>query len=125
MKRFKEVSETEMEIMDVLWKQEVPIATVDLLAYFNNEKQKGWKLQTLATFLTRLSEKGMVISESKGRRTEHRAAVTYEEYNRTKAKSILEVMYEGSIKNFFVALYGDKKLSKEEIADLKQWLSER
>lgn len=114
-----------MEIMEVLWKLERPISTVDLLAYFNKEKKKGWKLQTISTFLSRLSEKGLVASTNQGRGSIHHPAVSYEEYNRVKAKNILEVMYEGSIKNFFVALYGDKKLSDEEIADLKQWLSER
>jgi predicted transcriptional regulator len=125
VKRIKEVSETEMEIMKYLWKQETPIATVDILAYFNNEQNKGWKLQTLATFLSRLADKGLLISENKGRGTIHYPSVSPEAYNRLKAKSILEVMYEGSIKNFFAALYGDKKLTNEEVEELKQWLSER
>ncbi len=114
-----------MEIMEVLWMSDMPIATVDLLNYFNKEKQKGWKLQTISTFLTRLSEKGFVKSNNEGRRTIHSPAITLKEYNQAKAKSILEVMYEGSIKNFFVALYGDKKISHDEIAELKQWLKEK
>lgn len=125
VKRIKEMSETEMEIMQYLWTQEGPVTTVDILAYFNNERDKGWKLQTLATFLSRLNDKGLLISENKGRGTAHQPAVTLEAYNSMKAKNILEVMYEGSIKNFFAALYGNKKLSNEEIEELKQWISER
>ncbi len=125
MKRIKEVSATEMEIMKYLWKQEMPVATVDMLAYFNNEHNKGWKLQTLSTFLSRLADKGLLISDNKGRGTVHYPSVSQEAYNRLKAKSVLEVMYEGSIKNFFAALYGDKKLTNEEVEELKQWLSER
>jgi len=125
MKRIGEISETEMEIMKYLWGQTQPIATVDLLAYFNNEKNKSWKLQTLSTFLSRLANKRLINSESEGRRTLHYPAITFEEYSRVKAKNILEVMYEGSIKNFVAALYGDKKISNKEIDELKQWLSER
>ena len=125
IKGIKDISETELEIMEYLWKQEEPISTVDLLTYFNQERQKEWKLQTLATFLSRLTEKGLLKSEVKGRGTVHQPAITFEEHNRYKAKNILEVLYEGSIKNFFAALYGDKKLSQEEIAELKKWLSER
>lgn len=125
MKHLKEISETEMEIMEFLWKQEEPIATTELLAYFNTERQKGWKIQTISTFLTRLAKKGLVFSKSRGRGTVHYPAITLEEYNRVKARNILEVMYDGSMKNFFVALYGDKKLSKDEISELKHWLSER
>lgn len=125
MKRIKDISETELEIMQYLWKQKEPVLTVDLLAYFNKERGKGWKLQTLATFLVRLTDKGFLKSEAKGRGTAHQPALTYEEYNQSKAKNILEAMYNGSIKNFFAALYGNTKLSQEEIAELKQWLSER
>lgn len=114
-----------MEIMKFLWLQECPISTVALLAYFNKERQKGWKLQTISTFLSRLAKKGLIKSQNQGRSTLHFPAVTFEEYNERKARSILETMYGGSIRNFFVALYGDKKLSKEEIDDLKKWLSER
>lgn len=125
IRRIKEISETEMEIMKVLWEQEKPIYTADLLAYFNNERQKGWKTQTISTFLSRLVKKGLVKTEIKGRGTLHYPAISYEEYNSLKAQSILEVMYGGSIKNFFAALYGNKKLSNDEIAELKKWLSER
>jgi BlaI family transcriptional regulator, penicillinase repressor len=125
MKQFKELSETEKEIMDVLWELDTPIATADLLSFFNNERKKDWKTQTISTFLARLVKKGFVISETKGRGTIHSFAVSEEEYNQLKAKSILKMMYKGSIKNFLVALYGDKKISNDEIAELKQWLSER
>jgi BlaI family transcriptional regulator, penicillinase repressor len=125
MERIQGISDTEMEIMEYLWKRGEAVSTVDLLAYFNSERNKSWKLQTLSTFLARLSNKGFLKSETRGRGTAHQPAFSQEEYHRLKAKSILEIMYEGSIKNFFAALYGDKKLSKEEIAELKQWLSER
>ena len=125
MMQFKELSETEMEIMQYLWRRDSPIATADILSYFNNEKQKDWKTQTISTFLARLVTKGFVISEAKGRGTIHSAAITIREYDRLKAKSILKSMYKGSIKNFLVALYGDNKISNKELAELKQWLSER
>lgn len=125
MKRMKGISDTEMEIMMYLWYKKEPIFTAELLTYFNETKQKGWKIQTISTFLVRLAEKGLVTSTNMGRGTVHSAAISYEEYNRKKARNVLEVMYDGSIKNFFAALYGDKKLSSKEFDELKQWLSER
>lgn len=111
--------------MEVLWTQVEPITTTALLTYFNEEKQKDWKSQTISTFLTRLAVKGLVISEHKGRGSIHYPAITPEEYDQLKAHSILKNMYKGSIKNFLVALYGDKKISTEDVAELKKWLSER
>lgn len=125
MKLMKDVSDTEMEIMEYLWEKGEAVLTVDLLTYFNQERGKGWKLQTISTFLSRMSDKGLLTSVIRGRGTAHQPVYTREEYNSYKAKSILENMYAGSLKNFFVALYGDKKLPKEDIAELKQWLSER
>lgn len=124
MKHIRDVSETEMEIMEYLWEQGDAVLTVDLLAYFNKERNKGWKLQTISTFLSRMSDKGLLKSVIRGRGTAHQPVYTRKEYDQYKAKSILDTMYAGSLKNFFVALYGDKKLSKEDIAELKQWLSE-
>lgn len=125
MTHLKGISETEMEIMKFLWQQDKPISTVALLSYFNAEKKKGWKLQTISTFLSRLDKKGLLSSKNEGRGTVHYPAISYEEYNSKRAKNVLDVLYDGSIKNFFAALYGDKKLSREEIDELKQWLSER
>ena len=125
IKHFKALSETEMEIMEVLWTQENPISTTALLDYFNNEKLKVWKAQTLATFLVRLVAKGLIISEHKGRGTVHSPAISLNEYDQLKASNVLNKMYKGSIKNFLAALYGDQKISNDEIAELKKWLSER
>lgn len=111
--------------MEVLWMQTEPITTTALLSYFNEERQKAWKAQTISTFLTRLVGKGLVISEHKGRGTEHHPAITPNEYDQLKAHNILKSMYKGSIKNFLVALYGDKKISAEDVAELNKWLTER
>lgn len=119
------MSETEAEIMEVLWGLNAPIATADLLSYFANEREKKWKMQTLSTFLVRLAEKGLVTSTAKGRGLLYSPALTFEEYRQTEAKSLLDSLYAGSTKNFLSALYGNCKASNEEIEELKHWLAER
>lgn len=63
-------------------------------------------------------------SKKQGRGKIYWAAITKEEFEQAKAKRILDVLYQGSIKNFLTALYGGKTVSTEEIEDLKKWLSE-
>lgn len=126
MKQFKKLSETEMEIMEVLWNLEEPISTADLLSFFIDKRQKEWKLQTISTFLTRLNEKGLVAIKRKGRSYLYSAALTPQQYRQAQAKSILDILYNGSVKNFLSALYTDKKaVSTDEISELKKWLSEK
>lgn len=118
----KNISETEREIMNYIWTLKEPISSSQLLDYFNKEG-KRWKIQTLSTFLKRLSEKGLLQSKQKGRIHYYTYKITLEQYENLKAKSFLNSMYNGSIKNFLSALYNEK-VDKEDIDELKQWLDD-
>ena len=60
MQTFRALSDSEMEIMQVIWQLGAPITTSQLRHLFAH---KGWKIQTLATFLTRLVDKGAITAE--------------------------------------------------------------
>ena len=49
MGQFQSLSESEMEIMRVIWDADAPITAAQLLELFAH---KGWKIQTVSTFLT-------------------------------------------------------------------------
>ncbi len=122
MNSFKELSETEMEILQVLWASEEPRSSGWLLNYFNDVQNRDWKKQTLSTYLLRMGEKGVISSKRAGRTFEHTALMSKEEYEQKKAKNILTKMYEGSIFNFVNALYNGEKIDQSEVEDLKKWL---
>ena len=125
MAEFKRMSETEMEIMQRLWVQGTPLSTSELLAYFNDEKEKRWKIQTISTFLSRLTEKGFVVPMQKGRGYIFTPAVTHAQYKSAEAKNVLDELYDGSAKNFFAALYGGNLLTEKELTELKRLLAEK
>ena len=52
------LSATEMEIMEFLWDTNKKLSASEILKYFNDNKSKNWKKQTLNTFLVKLIEKG-------------------------------------------------------------------
>ena len=62
MKRKLAVSETEWEILKMLWKHGESIRQSELLSLFEKEGRE-WKRQTLNTFLSRLEKKGLVRRE--------------------------------------------------------------
>lgn len=65
MDRSKKLSETEYEIMEVLWNSEVPMSASQILSYFAEHRNKEWKAQTLATFLSRLTQKVYSLPKEK------------------------------------------------------------
>lgn len=125
MTNFQKLSETEMEVMQIIWTSDHPITSGELLDIFAQQKGKEWKGQTIATFLARLVEKGVLTSIKQGRANIYKPRMSPEEYRRREAKSLLEMLYEGSVKNFLATLYDGKELTKDEIAELRRWFAEK
>lgn len=125
MKKFQKLSDTEMELMQVIWSLDSPVKSTELLTIFSKTKGREWKGQTIATFLARLVEKGLLKAVRQGRSNIYTARLSQEEYKKWEAQSILDKMYQGSVKNFLATLYDGEKVSKEEISELKQWFSEK
>lgn len=114
-----------MEVMRIIWDFGHPITSGELREIFARNKGKEWKGQTIATFLARLVEKGVLISTKQGRGNIYTPRISPEEYKRKEAKSVLETLYEGSVKNFLVTLYDGKELTKDEMAELRRWFAEK
>lgn len=124
MNSFKDLTPTEVEIMEVLWEQTEPVSFTWLSDFFNNERDKAWKRPTLSTFLIKLSEKGFVTCKNRGRQMFYWAAMSVSDYEKQKANTILDTLYDGSVKKFMAALYDGEELSKHQIDDLKQWIND-
>lgn len=120
----EKMSETEMELMKVIWEINDPVQSNELLIIFK-EKGKSWKGQTISTFLSRLVDKGLLLVNKQGRSNTYVPRFSPEEYNKYKAQSILNSMYQGSVKNFLSALYDGEEISEGELKELKQWFLEQ
>ena len=126
MTNFQKLSETEMEVMQIIWTSGHPMTSGELLDIFARDKGKEWKGQTMATFLARLVEKGVLIAtKQQGRTNIYEPCMSPEEYRSQEAKSLLKTLYEGSVKNFLATLYDGKELTKDEIAELRCWFAEK
>lgn len=122
MDRSKKMSETESEIMEVLWSADGPLSAAQLLDHFATHHGKVWKAQTLSTFLSRLTQKGLLTSTREGRVIYYQPIQTKADYLQGITKGILDSMYQGSVKTFFAALCGGKALPEQERAELRAWL---
>ena len=109
------ISDSEMEVMAVLWNATEPITSSEI---GEAVEKHGWKKTTIATFLARLVEKGAVSAEKRGKLYYYTPIIPIEEYRKTKTESLINSLYHGSVKEFAVAMFEDKKLSEEDIAEL-------
>ena len=119
MERNYRVSDSEMEVMKMLWRQKEGIKQSQLLDLFTKEG-KEWKRQTLNTFLSRLETKGLVIRE----RGLVRAAVEEEEYNFSQAQNAIDNMYGGKLSNYVAAFIRRNAVNKEDLEELNVYLTE-
>lgn len=124
LKKKFNVSSTEMEILQWLWKEDRKITSREILDYFNGNTGKNWKKQTLNTFLSRLLKKGLLETESIGNKFLYYPALSKQDYEQCKARDLLEKLYSGSIRNFVAALSGGERLNKKESDEIRELLDE-
>ena len=118
MKLFQNLSDSEMEIMQYVWQSGEAVTTSILLEVFSH---KGWKVQTVSTFLTRLAEKGALNVKKHGKSNIYTAAVTEAEYYKLEARHLIDSKYHGSMLDFLAAFYGGQGVSSAEAEELRQW----
>ncbi len=109
----------ELEVMQALWACKVPAARADIEAVLFPTHPMA--VTTLLTLLTRLSEKGFVTIEKKGRRSFYTPAVSQEDYLASQSRNFFERLCGGNLSVFANALC-DSGLTKEEIARLRTLL---
>ncbi|QLG40723.1 MULTISPECIES: BlaI/MecI/CopY family transcriptional regulator [unclassified Paenibacillus] len=124
MNHLQKLSDTEMELMEVIWECEPPVTSTELLTMFS-QRGKAWKAQTISTFLSRLVDKGALTATRDGRTNKYVPRISPEDYKLLEAQQVLDGLYQGSVKNLISALYDGDKLSDQDIAELRQWFSEK
>lgn len=117
------LSEAEYEIMEYIWKRNCMLKFSDIMEYLS-EKVHEWKKQTVQTFLTRLIEKGVLKAQKEGHCRLYYPAMSEEEYISKWTKNIVKNAFGNSLKEFLVAFTGGKKLTKEEAAELHDFLEQ-
>ncbi len=121
MREFQSVSESELEIMRTIWGMSPPVTSGEVMERFAD---RAWKAQTVSTFLTRLTEKGLLTAKRQGRTNYYAPRLTEAQYRQREAAHVLDSMYQGSLQNFLAAFYGGKGLTEAEAEALKRWFDQ-
>lgn len=107
--------DSELKVMDVLWKAGVvPAKTVaERLT-----KEVGWNKNTTYTLIKRCINKGAIERTDPGFLC--RALISKEQVQEAETEELINKVYDGCADKLFAALLGRKKLSTEQIRNLKQ-----
>jgi len=122
MKKLGRLSETEMEVMEVVWKIAAPVTVAQLLDIFES---KDWKTSTLSTILKRLIEKGFLTKFMEGKVNLYEPKITFDAYKKHETQTFVSRLYNGNVKNFIASLVDDAELSRKDIAELKEWFARK
>ncbi len=110
MRSMYDISATEKEVFEMLWKYPEGINQTELLELFISEG-KTWKRQTLNTYLSNLEDKGLI---QRKKRTIW-PLYTESEYNNLQMQEAIEKMYNGKLSNFVVAFTKGKDITDDEV----------
>ena len=119
MKNIKRIPESELEIMQIIWKEEAPVSRMTIERALREKHPLA--PTTILTLLTRLCEKGFLSLRKEGRSNLYEPLVTEREYLACESRSFLDRLFGGSVAGFATALC-DSGIKKEELEELKRML---
>ena len=107
------IFESEYRFCLLLWENE-PINSTKLVELCR--ERLGWSKATTYTVIRRLSERGVVKNED----TMVSSLISKEEAQKSRLEEMVEETFEGSMPAFIAAFSKGKRLSREEVEQLRQ-----
>lgn len=121
MRQIQKMSDAEAEVMQVVWHCGGSITSSALHQELSQTRE--WKQNTVITFLTRLTDKGIIAANKQGRGKPslYVAQLTEEEYKHCETMTFLDAVHGGSVKSLMTALCGSEEPSRAQLNELKAW----
>ena len=120
-KKIPNISESEWEVMNVLWKR-APQTANEVISSL--QEQTDWKPKTVRTLLDRLVHK-KVVGVNKDQRV-YTFFPLYSQYEcqRAETQSFIKRIYGGALRSMLVQFIQEDSLSEEDIRELRSILNE-
>jgi BlaI family penicillinase repressor len=121
-KNIPSISESEWEIMNVLW-DKAPQTANDII--FSLQVSTDWKPKTIRTLLDRLVQKGVVGVNKDLRVYTFYPLYTQEKYQLAETESFIKRIYGGTLKSMLVQFIQEDTLSDDDINELRFILNKK
>ena len=120
------VSDSELEILEVLWAAGNALNANENRSALNNHK--NWERTTVLTLIQRLVKKGAVTQEKCAQNNRevyyYTPCIAREEYVRVETKNFVEKFFKGHSKNLAAALVDSDALTKKDIEELRDYFNQ-
>ncbi len=121
-KRFKRLGDAELEIMQILWRENAPLSAGQIHTALQG--QRSWALSTLMTVLARLADKGFVECIRTEKPNRYAALVPKTDYQASESRSFLARLYGNSVQSMMATLYDSRMLDGQDVRELRAFLDE-
>ncbi|MCM3755982.1 penicillinase repressor BlaI [Sporosarcina aquimarina] len=121
-KNIPSISESEWEIMNVLW-DKAPQTANDII--LSLQESTDWKPKTIRTLLDRLVQKDVVGVNKNLRVYTFSPLYTREKYQRAETESFIKRIYGGALKSMLVQFIQEDTLSEDDINELRSTLNKK
>lgn len=121
-KMMKKLGEAELEIMQVIWKTNVPVTSSFILKEL--QERRKWQLSTLMTSLSRLVDKGFLSCDRATGNNLYSSIISENDFKAKESKSFLEKLYNNSIQNMVATLYSNKAIKDTDMNELRKYLDD-
>ena len=123
MKQMKKLPDAEFDIMKVVWANEPPVTTSIIMEQLGNEK--GWKAQTVISLMLRLTERGFLSTDKRGKERVSYPLISKDDYLKFETSNFMKQYHDNSFLDLVNTLYADKALTDRDIDELLQWAKKR
>lgn len=114
--------DAELEVMQVIWKNETPISTSQINEILN--QTRSWNVSALQTILNRLITKGYLSSEKTGKNRFYDIIINEATYLSYENKKYLKKV-NSSVVKFVASLYDSKGLTKKDLEELHAFINQK
>lgn len=121
-KNIPSISESEWEIMNVLW-DKAPQTANDII--LSLQESTNWKPKTIRTLLDRLVQKDVVGVNKDQRVYTFYPLYSQEECQRAETESFIKRIYGGTMKSMLVQFIHEDTLSDDDINELRTILNKK
>lgn len=119
----KKLSETEFDIMKVIWDNPAPVTTTLIMQKIGNER--SWQVPALITMLNRLNDKGFIYSDKNGKMRNYYPLIKKQDYLEFITKEFMARYHDDSFVGFFATYYDLRMVSDETLMAFVEWVKKR
>ena len=123
MENMKKLPDAEFDIMQVVWANNPPITTSEIMKHLGHEK--GWKIQVVVSLMNRLIDRGFLRSEKLGKERTYYPTVNQEDYLKFETGNFLKQFHKNSFLSLVTAIYDNEALTDDDVDELMELLKKR